>query len=221
MTTLKLAGAIALALIVAATATDAHAKKRKSESRELALLQRLLVQNSKMERELAAIRRQLRPDAVVESSVPLPHPNRNRLAVAPVPIPDPIKDSTLAGYSKHIEKSSKVGNLTPALAAKVREILAACDGTRLTSSYRPGARVRGSGRPSLHSQYPSKAADLAGNPACIRKHLAGWKGGLSTDYAAVRHYHVSYDPNGREWGRRFAHYGSRYARHHRRYASVR
>lgn len=115
--------------------------------------------------------------------------------------------------TKRVYRGPAVRDLVPPLAAKVREIVGAC-GSKLVSGYRPGARVRGSGRLSLHASYPARAADLAGNPACIRRHLAGWPGGLSTDYSRVRHYHVSYEPRGREWGRRFAHsgYRIRYAR---------
>jgi hypothetical protein len=38
-------------------------------------------------------------------------------------------------------------------------------GLTLTSSYRPGARVAGSGRRSLHSFFPSRAIDVAGTPS--------------------------------------------------------
>jgi hypothetical protein len=121
-----------------------------------------------------------------------------------------------------------LSDLTPTLAKKVSEITSAC-GSRLISGYRPGARVAGSGHPSLHSLYPSRAADVSGNPHCIYMHLEGWAGGYSTDYGRVRHVHISYSPPGtgylagREWHARFVHYGSgghhRFTqRRHRRYA---
>jgi len=120
-----------------------------------------------------------------------------------------------------------LSDLTPTLSKKVSEIMSAC-GARLISGYRPGARIAGSGHPSLHSVYPSRAADLAGNPHCIYAHLQGWPGGYSSDYGRVRHVHISYSPPGsgylagREWHARFAHYGGgdhRFTqRRHRRYA---
>jgi hypothetical protein len=124
-----------------------------------------------------------------------------------------------------------VSDLTPTLAKKVSEILSAC-GARLISGYRPGARIAGSGHPSLHSLYPSRAADLSGNPHCIYGHLEAWAGGYSTDYGHVRHVHISYSPPGtgylagHEWHARFVHYGSgrhggghhRFTQRRRRYA---
>lgn len=66
-----------------------------------------------------------------------------------------------------------------------------------------------------------RAVDVQGNPACIYRHLKGWPGGFSTDYARAPggpHVHISYN-RGREWGLRFAHrgYSRRYARLHRRH----
>lgn len=89
------------------------------------------------------------------------------------------------------------------LAEKTREIVRVC-GSRIVSTYRPGARVRGSGRVSLHAS--KRAVDVAGNPTCIRRLLDGWPGGMSSDYYRVGHYHFSYAPGGREWGARFAHW---------------
>lgn len=213
-----LLAALMLCVVAIAATSSADARPRKpkplrGEARVVALLEKLAADNAKMRQELAAIRQQLQPNAVPLESALRGPPLRNPiLAVAPMPIPDPRAAPTLSGYSRHIEKNAKVKTLTPVLASKVREILDACPGARLTSAHRPGARVRGSGRPSLHSHYPAKAADMAGNPACIVRHLAKWPGGLSTDYAAVRHYHISYAPKSREWGARFAHYGTRKAR---------
>ncbi|MBO0758161.1 MAG: hypothetical protein J2P54_20120 [Bradyrhizobiaceae bacterium] len=138
-----------------------------------------------------------------------------------------------APHSDHAHSAHRHGHgpalsdLTPTLANKVSEIMSAC-GARLISGYRPGARVAGSGHPSLHSVYPSRAADLAGNPHCIYANLQGWPGGYSNDYASVRHVHISYSPpgtgylGGREWHARFAHFGGGHhltRHHHRRYAA--
>jgi hypothetical protein len=124
-------------------------------------------------------------------------------------------------------RGPSVGDLISTLRAKISEITSAC-GSRLISGYRPGARVAGSGHPSLHSVYPARAADVEGNPSCIYSHLQGWSGGYSIDYGHVRHVHISYSPPGTgylagmEWHARFAHYGSGhrgYAHRHHRYAS--
>ncbi len=228
---LQIARVLSLALVfaVVSTAADARSRNRKKQSRgdsvAVQLLKKQFIEIEALRKELGDIRKLLRPQvaSIMPEEALIPEPPRNPVAVAPMPIPD-ITSHTLSGYEQHIAKSAKVKDLTPKLADKITSILAACEGSRITSAYRRGARVRGSGRPSLHSKYPSRAADLAGNPVCIRKQLVGWEGGLSTDYARVRHYHVSYDPNGREWGARFAHYSKRrpgkYARHHRRYAAI-
>lgn len=100
-----------------------------------------------------------------------------------------------------------------ALTAKANEIVLEC-GSKIVSGYRPGARVAGTRRMSLHAS--GRAIDMQGNPACIYAHLRGWPGGASVDYAAVRHVHISL--GGREDGRRFTHHHSwrRHARRHRR-----
>lgn len=112
-------------------------------------------------------------------------------------------------------------DLINVLASKVGEIQSAC-GSHLISAYRPGARIAGTGHPSLHSLYPARAADLSGNPSCIYAHLRGWQGGYSIDYGRVRHVHVSWSPPGsghlagKEWHARFVHGGGshHYARRH-------
>jgi len=102
------------------------------------------------------------------------------------------------------------------LAAKAREIERACPGFKVISAYRPGARIAGTSRMSLHAV--RRAVDMAGpNPGCAYGLLADWPGGVSTDYAKMRHLHFSYQPNGQEWGVRFAHGGfKRWRRHARR-----
>ncbi len=115
---------------------------------------------------------------------------------------------------------SLAGVVSP-LAAKAQEICSAC-GSKVISAV-SHRYVRGSGRLSLHAS--GRAVDITGNPGCIYAHLRGWPGGVSTDYATIRpnHVHISYSPNGREWGLRFAHYRGgkhrrHYARRHHRYA---
>lgn len=108
--------------------------------------------------------------------------------------------------------SRSLSGVVAPLAAKAREIVSAC-GSKVISGVRH-TRVRGSGRISLHAS--GRAVDLQGNPSCIYAHLKNWPGGVSVDYHSVRcgrtrcpHVHVSYSPNGREWGVRFTHYGSK------------
>jgi hypothetical protein len=89
-----------------------------------------------------------------------------------------------------------LSGITPVLAAKVREIVADC-GSLVISTISP----RGN-----RSNHPiGRAVDLRGSPGCIYAHLKGWPGGYSTDYSAVGHVHISYNPGGQEWGLRFAH----------------
>ena len=95
------------------------------------------------------------------------------------------------------------------LATKVHEIVTSC-GSTVISGWRPGARIAGTGRASLHAS--GRAVDIKGNPQCIYSHLQGWPGGYSIDYGAVRHVHVSL--GGTEDGLRFAHNGAHH-RHHR------
>lgn len=99
-----------------------------------------------------------------------------------------------------------LAGVSPALAAKTREIVGSCGSVVISG--RRHTRVAGSGHWSLHAS--GRAVDLRGNPACIYARLRGWPGGYSTDYARVRHVHVSI--GGREAGLRFAHGGRR---HHR------
>lgn len=149
------------------------------------------------------------------------HKGKPRLERYPVPgVVSPLKPIARAS-------SVSLAGVVAPLAAKAREIVSAC-GSRIDSARigREHSRVRGSGRPSLHRT--GHAVDISGNPACIRAHLVGWPGGVSTDYARVGHYHFSYKPGGGEWGARFAHFrgssryryakrhGGRYAQHRRK-----
>ena len=100
--------------------------------------------------------------------------------------------------------SRNVSGLPGPLVAKLQELDRAC-GMRVVSAFRPGARVAGTGRVSLHAL--RKAADIAGGDfGCAYARLARWPGGVSTDAAAVRHIHLSWNPGGREWGARFVHH---------------
>jgi hypothetical protein len=95
------------------------------------------------------------------------------------------------------------------LAAKARQIVAAC-GSKVISGVRHTYVAGTGGRLSLHAS--GRAVDIKGNPACIMRHLHGWPGGASTDYAAVNHTHISYAPGGPEWGARFRHHRSSHRR---------
>jgi hypothetical protein len=124
--------------------------------------------------------------------------------------------------ASHIHRPLEISlaGLPQPLVLKVREIEDRCPGFHVISAFRPGARIAGSGRPSLHASH--KAADIAGpNYACAYNRLHGWPGGVSIDAARMRHIHMSWSPHGREWHARFNHWhGQRYARrsHTRRLA---
>ena len=102
--------------------------------------------------------------------------------------------------------STTLNGLPAELAAKVREIVAAC-GSTVLSTWRPHSMIcnRRHCRPSEHAM--GRAADVAGNPDCIYAHLKGWPGGYSTDYRVMGHVHISYNPHGPEWGVLFVHGG--------------
>jgi hypothetical protein len=123
---------------------------------------------------------------------------------------DRMRPNNVRLHRRHNQPSSDFGvaSVRSQLAAKAQEIVASC-GSTVISGRRPGARVAGSGRVSLHAS--GKAVDIKGNPRCIYSHLQGWPGGYSVDYGAVRHVHVSL--GGIEDGLRFVHNGS----HHRHY----
>jgi hypothetical protein len=104
-------------------------------------------------------------------------------------------------------RSVSLAGVTPVLAAKARRIVSDCGSTIISAVSRRGGR----------SNHPAgRAVDMRGNPRCIYAHLKGWPGGYSTDYAAVDHIHISYNPGGQEWGLHFAHGGGH---SHARYAS--
>ena len=103
--------------------------------------------------------------------------------------------------------STDLASVSGTLAAKAREIVASC-GSTVISSFRPGARIAGSGHASMHAS--GRAVDIRGNPSCIYGHLQGWPGGYSVDYASVQHVHISL--GGHEDGQRFSHH-SRHVRH--------
>ena len=100
--------------------------------------------------------------------------------------------------------ASPFGCLPAELRAKVFEIIDAC-GTHVLRTFTPGAVIAGTHHLSEHAF--CRAADLAGNPACIYAHLRGFRGGVSTDYARMQHVHVSWHPGGFEQGVRFVHGG--------------
>lgn len=100
--------------------------------------------------------------------------------------------------------------LVPELRDKAKAIVEKCMGVRVTSAVAP--------RPYRSNHPRHRAVDLAGNPECIYPMLKDWPGGYSTDYHTAPggpHVHISYNPNGQEWGVRFAHShygaGARYA----------
>lgn len=106
-------------------------------------------------------------------------------------------------------RSVSLTGVTPVLAAKARQIVAHCGSTIVSAVSRRGIR---SNNPT------GRAVDIKGNPGCVYAQLKGWPGGYSTDYSAIGHVHISYNPGGQEWGLRFAHgihgHGTRRYAHH-------
>ena len=131
----------------------------------------------------------------------IPNPAREDVFNRP-PVFD--RPRTLASYLSEFRPLKSLAGFPVPLQKMVATLQSEC-GARITSAYRPGARVAGSGRPSLHSV--KKAVDLqARNPSCLYAALkrVRYAGGYSTDYRAVNHLHMSW--GGREHGARFSHY---------------
>lgn len=176
------------------------------------------------------------------TTIPLPSPRPSHpfawLAVGNQPIdleaaPD-IRDvvrlpvNIFKAFIEHTTRLTGVdtSRLPKPLRAALTRVQDRCDGFRVTSAYRPGARVAGSGGRSLHAI--NKAADFRVSKwSCAYAALKGWKGGLSLDPTTVRcgavqcpHIHISY--GGREG--RFVHHSTkvRYAKrgHRVRYAGA-
>jgi hypothetical protein len=115
----------------------------------------------------------------------------------------------------HDRVDVRLAGLPAPLVAKVHEIIDHCRGFHVVSAYRPGARIAGSGRISLHALH--RAADIAGpHYACAYARLHGWPGGVSIDAYRMHHIHLSWAPHSREWHARFRHGGgTRYAARYR------
>jgi hypothetical protein len=111
-------------------------------------------------------------------------------------------------YVGAARNTTNLASIGGTLAAKAREIVASC-GSTVISSFRPGARIAGTGHISMHAS--GRAVDIRGNPSCIYGHLQGWRGGYSVDYGAVQHVHISL--GGHEDGLRFSHHSSHRIRH--------
>lgn len=137
----------------------------------------------------------------IDVAARIPNPARDEVFARP-PVFD--RPRTIAGYLGEFRPLKSLAGFPMPLQKMVATLQSEC-GARVTSAYRPGARVAGSGRPSLHSV--KKAVDMQGNPKCLYATLkkVRYAGGYSTDYRAVNHLHMSW--GGREHGRRFAHYG--------------
>lgn len=135
---------------------------------------------------------------------------RKRIAFAPATVAGAVIDDRYphlrepeahASARAWRKSGDALAGIVAPLAEKAAEIVARC-GARVVSGVRRSF-VRGTRTMSLHAS--GRAVDVAGNPTCIYRALAGWPGGYSTDYVRVRHVHISYAPKGREWGARFAH----------------
>lgn len=146
------------------------------------------------------------------------------LASIPPPGASDIK-GTLGTYREHIGRLPGVSlaGVPSDLVGWLDKVAGQCKGYKNISACRPGARVRGSGRLSLHAS--CRAVDFqVAEPSCAQKVMAKFPGGMSNDYYKVAHFHVSWAKGSGEWGSRFAHgggrsyYAKRYKARHYRYA---
>jgi hypothetical protein len=192
---------------------------------------------SKLKAELASIKRDLAnvrdkvgtlPLSLFVASVVALPPDGTKAVVPVVKVPPARGEDiprTLSGYGKSLPGVSLAGVPQP-LVEWLHKVRDACPGFKAISACRPGARVRGSGRTSLHASCRAVDFQLS-EPACAQRVMAKFPGGMSNDYRRVNHFHVSWAKGSGEWGARFAHYGGkryakrykaryRYARYYRR-----
>lgn len=95
--------------------------------------------------------------------------------------------------------ATKTACLPQPIRTAIEQADTAC-GIKVVSVVRKGATIAGTKRPSLHSV--CRAVDFTTkNVSCVYRVLASWPGKLSTDYHAVKHFHLD---DGRY--ARFAHY---------------
>lgn len=200
------------------------------------VVKKLLKEITAIRRDLATVRskvEQVKPTQPVQpakpshpavlflaSAVTFPPEGMERLlAKPPVAAVPPAHDadvpSTLKGYKVHVGRLPGVGlaGVPAPLVGWLNKVAGECKGYKNISACRPGARVAGSGRTSLHAS--CRAVDFqVASPSCAWAVLnpktgPRFPGGLSNDYARVAHYHVSWAKGSGEWGARFAHGGGR------------
>lgn len=228
------AAALGVAAAIALTIpTSANAKRRGGDG-EIEKLERL---KSELKLELLMVRREIakvqskldQPKSLFLASVAVLPPDETirKLIVPPpvanVPTPAPADTKGILGaYREHIGRLPGVSlaGVPSDLIGWLDKVRNDCTGFKAISACRPGARVRGSGRLSLHAS--CRAVDFqVASPSCAWAVLnpktgPRFPGGLSNDYYRVAHFHVSWAKGSGEWGSRFAHYGGRsYARRYK------
>jgi len=208
---------VAVTALLAATLISTTAEAKRPKGDELA---KLRAEIWEMKRDLAAMRRKAatpQPSFILESILRYPPEGLGRL-IPPLLVPPPAPAEvprTLSTYRDHLPGVSMAKAPEP-LQEWMRKVAGACAGFKAISVCRPGARVRGTGRISLHAS--CRAVDFqVRDYSCAQKVLKGFPGGLSTDPHRVAHLHASWAPNAREWKARFAHGGGR-SYHAKRYA---
>ncbi len=157
--------AIALALLALSIPTTAEAKRAKGDE-----LSKLRAEIREMRRDLIAMQRRPKapdPSIIVESILRYPPEGLGRLLplfpLVPAPTPAEVP-RTLSTYRDHLPGVSMARAPEP-LQGWMRKVATACTGFRVISNYRPGARVRGSGRVSLHAT--ARAIDFqVTSPSC-------------------------------------------------------
>lgn len=116
---------------------------------------------------------------------------------------------SLAALTASRARAADLSCLPGSVRAALARADAAC-GVKVVSTFRRGAAIAGTGgSPSMHRW--CRAADFTTpQPSCVLATLADWPHALSTDYRAVKHFHIDDGAHVR-----FVHGQHRRHRHHR------
>lgn len=102
--------------------------------------------------------------------------------------PHSFPQSLSLSYARHLAAGADTSCLPAAIKAALVNVKAAC-GLTVISTRRPGARIAGSKRASMHAS--CRAADFTSRDyGCVYRALAAWRGKLSTDARRIGHVHI-------------------------------
>lgn len=131
---------------------------------------------------------------------------------AAVLIPQAAAASTIQAYREHLFKFGPLADLTkspPELILFLNKVEQACGQVLAISGLR-NTKVRGTKRVSLHAKGLAIDYQVA-DTTCALMQAKDFKGGHTTDYTKVtpNHFHISWAPGSREYGKKFTHYGGK------------